>query len=110
LHVLKKVDQSSVANQNTPQHTYGYHTVNGNSAATYNDKKYSTPIQANGNGHGLDENGYTNGKVRHHPHSYNPYGRTSPRRSNGERVNDDEFLYDRSGSLFPYSEQLPSKY
>ncbi|CAB4409044.1 unnamed protein product [Rhizophagus irregularis] len=105
------VDQSSVANQNTPQHTYGHHTVNGNSAAT---NRYASPIQVNGNGngHGLDENGYTNGKVganRQHPHLYSPYGRISPRRSNGERVDDDEFIHDGSGSFFPYSDQPPNR-
>ncbi|GBB86936.1 hypothetical protein RclHR1_01340003 [Rhizophagus clarus] len=99
------VDRSTAANQNTPQHTYGYH-INGNSAATYNNNRYASPIQ---NGHGLDESGYTNGKVRHHPHSYNPYGRISPRRSNGERVDDDELVHDRNGFFFPYSEQLPNR-
>ncbi|RIA98624.1 hypothetical protein C1645_749394 [Glomus cerebriforme] len=104
------VDHSTVANQNTPQHTNGYHKINGNSAAT---SQYATPIHtplANGNGHGLDESSYTNGKIganRHHPHLYNPYGRTSPRRSNGER-DGDELVCDynsRSGAIL---ENLPN--
>jgi hypothetical protein len=81
--------------------------MNGDSAATYNDSRYNTPIHtplANGSGHGLDENGYTNGKIgpnrnrQEHPYLYSPY--STSRRSSGERIDGDEF----GGSVYSSNE------
>ncbi|CAI2180855.1 7703_t:CDS:2 [Funneliformis geosporum] len=115
-----ELDRSTTANQKSPQH----HT-NGNSAVTYRD---STPINTpliNGTSHlAFDENGYTNGKngaIRHRQenslsHLFSPYGITSSRKTNGERIFNnglESYSYDyriRSGVRWTFAEHAQNRH